>query len=50
MNQVDALLPSQTILTVFVLFLEIRSAAVSMTIVDTEMYDNAFDHFFERVF
>ena len=43
MNQVEAHLPSQDILTVFVVFSYIWSAAIDNTIIDTEIYDNAFD-------
>ena len=48
MKQVDARLPSQTFSTVLVLFLDILSAAVAKTIIDTEIYDKASDYFVER--
>ena len=43
MNNVEARLTSQTVLTVLVVFLDICSGVVSKTIIDTEIYDNAFD-------
>ena len=43
MSKEEAYLPSQTVSTVLVVFLEIWSAAVSKTIIDTEIYDNNFD-------
>ena len=49
MKQVKAHHPSQTFLTVLVVLLDIQSAAFSKTIIDTEIYDNAFTYFFERV-
>ena len=45
MKQVEAHLPSQTFLTVFDVFLDIQYAAVSMTTIGTEIYDNTFDYF-----
>ena len=44
-KQIEAQLPSQTVLTVLVLFLDIRSAAFSKTIIDTEIYDKSFEYF-----
>ena len=49
MKQVEERLPSQTHLAVLVVFLNIRYAAVAKTIIDTEIYDNAFEYFVERV-
>ena len=48
-RQVEAYLPSQTVLTVLVIFLDIWSAAVSKTIIDTEIYDKDFDYFVKQV-
>ena len=49
MKQVELCLPIKTDSTVLVVFLDIQSAAVSKTIIDTEIYDNAFDYFVEQV-
>ena len=43
MKQVEARLPSQTVSTVLVVLLDIWSAAIAKTIIDTEIYDKAFD-------
>ena len=43
MKQVEVRLTIQTVLTVFVVLLDIRSALVTKKIIDTEMYDKYFD-------
>ena len=49
MKQVEARLPSQTVLNVMVVFLYIRYAEFSKTTIDTEIYDKAFDYFVTQV-
>ena len=49
MKQLEASLPSQKMRTVLVVFLYIWSAAVSKTIIDTEIYDKDFDYFVKQV-
>ena len=49
MNLVEARLPIQNVSIVMVVLLDIWSAAVSKTIVDTEICDNTFDYFVEQV-
>ena len=44
----EALLTSQTVSTVLVIFMEIRSTAFAKTIIDIEIFDNLFDYFSER--
>ena len=43
MKQVESHLPSETILTVLYVLLEIWPAEVANTIIDTEIYDKAFE-------
>jgi hypothetical protein len=49
LKQVDARLSGQTIESVLVVFLDIRSAAVAKTIIDIKVYESAFDHFVAQV-
>ena len=49
MKQEEECLPSKPILTVFVVFLDVWSAAVAKKNIDTEIYDKSFDSFVERV-
>jgi hypothetical protein len=49
LKQVEARLPRQTIESVLIVFLDIRSASVVKTIIDTEIYEKAFEQFVARV-
>ena len=50
MNQVESRLPSKNVLNNLVVLLDILSAEFANTIIYTEIYDNAFEYFFEQVF
>jgi hypothetical protein len=49
LKQAEARLPGQTIESVLFVFLDIRSAAVAKTIIDTKIYESAFYHFVAHV-
>jgi hypothetical protein len=49
LKHAEARFPGQTIQSVFVVFLDIRSTSVAKTIIDTEIYEKDFDHFVARV-
>jgi hypothetical protein len=46
---VEKRLPKQTIESVFVVFLDIRSTLLAKMIIDIDIYDNAFDHFVRKL-
>ena len=49
MKHIEARLPNQTVSTVFVVLMDIRSVAVAKTIVDTKIYEKSSDYFVEHV-
>jgi hypothetical protein len=46
---VEKRLPKQTIESMLVVFLDIRSTSLTKMIIDIDLYDNAFDHFVRKL-